>query len=208
MNPFAPPETTSVGGFHRQLYSQAEASIKKRSPVVSLATWSFVCIVSAAPSFAWGLGTIASDQILAMCTGIATFILLYTCGDLCSQTQKWRQNHQVSMTLKIGYITRIMITVIFPIGAGLDVICGLFSVGVVQAAFPQLIKHAGDAADMDGKAGFLGTLLVTLTQGIILNVVLFSFMLLVFGVVVATTRLWTKPKFVIDELNSEQNFSS
>jgi len=91
-----------------------------RSIPASLALWTFVCVVSAAPSFAWGMGTIAREHYLAMVLGIAVFIALYTWADQFTHNKIWRRIPAIGLTLKIGYVTRLVVSVIFPIGAGLD----------------------------------------------------------------------------------------
>ncbi|MCA9134149.1 MAG: hypothetical protein KDA45_13370 [Planctomycetales bacterium] len=188
-NPFAPPTSldeppVSPGG---------EAPPRThRSVTLSLAVWSFVCIASAAPSFVWGLGTIAGQQIPAMCLGIAIFIALYTAGDQWTQSQAWRKTPQMAKTLKIGYATRVVISVIFPIGAGLDMFCGLFSTSIVGAITP-LASGPGEDILYDGQINFIQALLITLTQGVILNIVLLAYMLVVLGVLLLSKQLWSRP---------------
>jgi NADH:ubiquinone oxidoreductase subunit 6 (subunit J) len=188
-NPFAPPRQVDLD-------LAAEPTplpiAQPRSWAASLAIWSLVCIISAAPSFAWGFWTIATHQIMAMLVGIGIFIAIYTCVDQLTQASRWRRHRPVSLTLKVGYATRILISLIFPIGASIDVICGLFSIGIVQTVVPSLIRNMKDGSDFGENATFLGALLVTLIQGSILNLVLFAYMLLVLAVVVMSQRWWQR----------------
>lgn len=186
-NPFAPP---SAAAESRPAVDAGHLPPKPtRGWPLSVGIWSFVCILSATPSFLWGLGTIADSQILAMCLGILIFIVGYTLVDQLTQLQPWRRNRQVSLALKIGYTTRVLATVIFPIGGGLDLMCGLFSVGIVQSVVPSLIQHPGGAADLEGKATFVGALLVTLVQGGILNIVLLIYTAGVLGIILLVNQL-------------------
>ncbi len=155
---------------------------KLRSPLASLGLWTVVCAISAAPSFYFGYGTVAREHIAAMCTGIALFIALYTFADQHSLRHSWRQSRNVALTLRIGYITRVLISIVFPIGASIDVICGLMSIGIVETVFPFLFDQPSERVSIARSAGFAGTLLVTLVQGVVLNVVLFGYMVVVLGI--------------------------
>jgi hypothetical protein len=181
-NAFAPP-SSSPDSPPPASANAALAQTTPRSLTVSLALWTFVCVVSAAPSFAWGMGTIAREQYLAMVLGIGVFIALYTWADQATQKKAWRRKPAIGLTLKIGYVTRLILSVIFPIGAGLDLFCGLFSVAIVEAVLPNLRSHAGGAADFEGAVGFWGAFLITMVQGATLNVVLLGYMTLVLAVV-------------------------
>ncbi len=196
-NPFAPPSSAAVSPLPEVSIS---ASMRSRSWPLSLAIWTLVCVLSAAPSFYWGFGTIAQNQMAAMSLGIAIFIAAYTLADQLTQRQAWRQLRAISLTLKIGYVTRIMISLIFPIGMAIDVFCGLFSVGIVQGLMPFLFASNDQASRYTEQAGFLGTLLVTLVQGIVLNLLLFSYMAVVLGVVVVVRQLWLPPELRTSEL--------
>ncbi len=180
-NPFAPPEPATEPPPPSDAKTAAEKHAP-RTPAVSLAVWTCVCVVSAAPSFFWGLGTVAKEQYLAMILGVCVFIALYTWVDQFTQLQAWRRVFPVPLTLKIGYITRLLLSVVFPIGAGLDLICGLMSVGIVESILPTIRSHPGGAADMEGEVGFLGAFIITLVQGITLNFVLLCYMSVVFGI--------------------------
>lgn len=186
-NPFAPP-TSDMQAPPPSLGTAATPPRPRRTAAASLALWTFVCVVSAAPSFLWGLGTIAGTQYLAMSLGICVFIALYTWGDQFTQTAHWRKIPAVTLALKIGYTTRLMLSVIFPVGALLDVVCGLLSVAIVEAAAPNLRSHPGGAADLEGSVGFLGAFLITLVQGLVLNVALLGYMTVVLGIVLAFQR--------------------
>ena len=120
-----------------------------------------------------------------MCLGVAIFVLLYTWGDQLTQRQAWRQFGPTRLALKIGYGTRLLMSLAFPLGLGLDLICGLMSVGLVQSLWPELVEHPGGAADLEGHVRFVGALLITLVQGVVLNVALLGYMTIVLGIIMA-----------------------
>ena len=151
--------------------------------------WTLVCVVSAAPSFLWGLSTIAGSQVLAMLTGVVIFIALYTFGDQWTQHWEWRRDKSVRLALKIGYVTRLAISVIFPVGGFLDMFCGLFSVSAVEfVTGNDVMWDVGPNESEVFGVSFLFTLITTLVQGCILNVVLFGYVLVVWGIVVLVQR--------------------
>ena len=71
-------------------------------------------------------------------------------------------------TLIIGYATRVGISIIFPVGIYVDLVCGLLSTSIVGVVL--------DSADT-----FVGVLATTLVQGVVLNVLLVVYMLPVLG---------------------------
>lgn len=182
-NPFAPPPVTSELIPTDRSAESARIAGKLRRPIVSLALWTVVCVISAAPSFYFGYGTVAQEQVAAMCLGIVIFIGIYTAVDQWTRHQSWRQLRNVALTLKIGYCTRILISIVFPIGAAIDVICGLMSVGIVETIVPMDHSHSGGPVRLGGEVNFLSALLITLVQGVVLNIVLFGYMTLMLGIV-------------------------
>lgn len=120
-----------------------------------------------------------------MLTGILIFIAGYVWADQATQKSTWRKNPDVRLTLKIGYITRMAISIVFPIGSAADLACGLLSMLLLQATNALEPASIGTKESTD----FGTTLLLTLTQGVLLNIVLFAFMLIVLSVVATTNRL-------------------
>lgn len=183
-NPFAPPSGSNEPPPTSSRVSPVPLR-KLRKPTVSLALWTLVCVVSAGPSFFWGIASIASKQLWAMLLGVGIFIAIYTLADQATQSRPWRHISPIPLTLKIGYATRIVISIVFPIGIILDLMCGFFSVGIVQAVLPLAQASRDGTADSEGSTGFLGALLITLVQGVVLNIVLFGYMSVVFGIIMA-----------------------
>lgn len=120
-----------------------------------------------------------------MLLGVGIFIALYTWADQATQSRSWRHVFPVPLTLKIGYVTRIVISIIFPIGIFLDLFCGFLSVGIVQAVLPSLRSPSSDSGGLESSAGFFGALIITLVQGVVLNIVLLGYASIVFGIIMA-----------------------
>ena len=181
LNPFAPPETKPE---LPEALKPAIGTEKPRSLPWIACRWLLVCSVSAVPSFY--LGTeVSKGQFAAMVLGVLIFAVGYTFLDCKTALRPIRQKRLVSITLRLVYATRMLITVLFPVGLFVDMFCGILSVGCTEVIF-------GSSAIRT----FPGALFTTLVQGVILNVVLALYGLLVVGVVMLcapclkATRLW------------------
>ncbi len=185
-NPYAPP----IGdvGLRPPEADLADSSPteKRRSWLGSLMVWGLVCSVSAIPSFVWGLGTVASMQALAMLLGVLIFIVGYVFADQLTQQSSWRRNKSLRLALRIGYITRLVISIIFPVGGTLDMFCGLLSISIIDSVWGLTI--GGGSRLGAGMGSFGQVLATTLVQGVVLNVVLSAFVLLVFGITLVAKR--------------------
>jgi uncharacterized membrane protein YfcA len=137
------------------------------------AKWLLVCGLSAIPSFLFG-AAITKGQYEGMLLGILVFVAGYTWLDRRTATRRWRRDPRTQRTLRIGYGTRIAISVLFPIGSFLDVLLGAIAVEFYQVA-------SGDNIESPS-FGLFDTFLTTLIQGSLLNVVLMVYMLVVHAV--------------------------
>ena len=84
-------------------------------------------------------------------------------------------NRAVRLAARIGYGTRLGISILFPIGLYLDVIVGMFSIMLMSNLDPAAIE--GDAP-----ASFGWYFATTLVQGVFLNVILLIYLLVVYGI--------------------------
>jgi hypothetical protein len=135
-----------------------------------LLLWSVICLISAAPSFFFGVslhGT--APPIVAMLLGIAVFIGLYTWASGTRFFRRLRRHPYARRCLFIGYGTRLFISIVFPIGIYVDMVCGIVSTGIVEHAL-------GDAESV------IGVFVTTLLQGVELNVLLVLLMLASYGI--------------------------
>lgn len=138
-----------------------------------LLVWTAVCSIAAAPSFIWAA---REYDWAGMVCGVICFIIAYTIASGTATAQDWRVRPFVRTTLYIGYITRLTISVIYPLGLGADLLPGTLSIAFVEALLG--IDH-----------GFAPTLLITLVQGTLLNLILAVYMLLIYGI----QKLFRKP---------------
>ena len=128
--------------------------------------WTIVCVVSAAPSFMWASHEFDRD---AMIVGVALFILAYTALTITPAFERFYHRPFVRRTLHVGYGVRVGLSILFPLGMGLDMMPGMLSVGIVEGVM-------GNGRD------FAGTLATTVVQGTLLNVILFLFMSIVYAI--------------------------
>ena len=138
-----------------------------------LALWAVICCVSAAPSFAW-----ANEDFsrAAMLFGVAVYIAAYTLSTCTEWFERFHRRPFVRRTLYVGYGARLAISILFPIGMGLDMMPGLLSIAIVQRL--GLEPHT-----------FGGTFATTLVQGALLNVIVMTLMTVVYGL----QRVFAKP---------------
>ena len=140
------------------------------------ALWWVVCAVSAVPSFFWASGQFNRP---AMFVGVLLFAIGYTVVTSTDAFMRFKSRPFMRRTLYIGYFTRLGASVLFPIGAAVDLLPGIISVELVGGV--GLDPHT-----------FAGTLATTFVQGGFLNVLIAMFM----GVVYAIQRATMKPPHV------------
>ena len=172
LNPYTPSAEFETGQRLPQFDSD-EQQKPRASLLRTTVRWFLVCTISAVPSYVFGVG-ISQAQISAMIIGILMFIVAYTCLDYVTATTAFRQNRRVARTLKIAYGSRIAISIIYPIAFVLDMFCGMVSISVTETISGSEVA--------DGSMGFAATLFTTLVQGIVLNVVLGVYALLVHAI--------------------------
>jgi hypothetical protein len=180
VNPYAP--SASVDELHSESLSNPEAWREQIPNPPSLTKlwirWTLVCLASAAPSFFIAYGTRQHPPI-AMLLGILCFVVAYVWLDSKTYHRIWRRHPFVRRMLMFGYGTRIAISIIFPAGVTVDLICGLLAysiVGfVVEPNSPNGIEKE--------PATFGTTFLLTIVQGTILNILLAAWCLICSGIV-------------------------
>jgi hypothetical protein len=153
--------------------------------------WFLICSVSAAPSFVIAVGLLEGrglPQIAGMICGILSFVFGYTRLECQPAVQRLlARDSALRLATKIGYGTRIGMSILFPIGIYLDLVVGIFAVGMSKwlgtvmalGAFEPSIHGDGDGGD----GGFIGFFATTIIQGVLLNGILFGYLLLVYGII-------------------------
>lgn len=172
MNPYAAPAEIPL--------ERATLAVKEHQarPLRAFGRWTLICAICAAPSFFWGCALHAEPHHLAgMVCGILVFVLAYTLIECTHYYHQFMSLPHVHRTAIVGYGTRILISVIFPIGLFVDMLTGSWSVALVQELFPasQHLAH-GKAA-----ASFAQVLITTIVQGAFLNGLLLVYMLFIYS---------------------------
>lgn len=193
LNPYAPTAEVSEtpGDF-------AANDLPSRSRSRVFGRWTLVCGLAAAPSFVMGF-MLTGGQVLGMLLGVLIFIVLYTWADLRTASSAWRQKHVVRRTLVTTYSIRMLMTVIFPVGAYVDTISGFFAAATIGAV-------SGTAVQPD-EFGFGLTLLTTLVQGCYLNAILFVVGLALLPIIMGMTKLFARGVAQPAHRNSRQESS-
>ncbi|GAA5506904.1 hypothetical protein [Novipirellula caenicola] len=188
-NPYAPAgviESESDDALH-DINGDLTSDVRHRLPIWRIAIrWTFVCSLSAIPSFLFGMVVTKHQQIPAMLVGIAIFCALYTWLDWRTAQQAWRNKKSLKWTLGIMYGTRVLISIAVPIGGMLDIICGVVSTSLVTKMTGFEFEPGGPESEIStfGES-FFPVLLTTLIQGGLMNVVLAIYGIVVFGIVLA-----------------------
>lgn len=129
-----------------------------------LALWTIICAAMVHDQ---------PEQFAAMLTGIAIFIVAYALVGSTYRVQHWkRTNKPFRLTLRIGYGTRMGLSAPFPAGMFIDVWFGIISGALVEWIFQRNM----------GAAGFAQVLVTTITQGILLNLALGVYMVIVYAI--------------------------
>lgn len=143
--------------------------------------WLAICAVSAAPSFVLGLILEGANAaaIAGMVCGVLCYVIAYTGFEHLRYVRHLMRDRVVRRTAKIGYGTRIAISVLFPIGFYLDMFVGLVSVSF-GGWFMMLFGRDGPV--QEGQGDFLSHFVLTVVQGACLNVILLVYMLVVYAI--------------------------
>lgn len=114
---------------------------------------------------------------IPMILGVVTFIALYVVGDYVTRPFSFRRNVLVRRTLKIGYWSRIAISILFPVGMYLDVFAGML------AALLLGVMNSMETGGMAERSeGIVIAYVMTVTTGCIANVFLSLYMLAIYGI--------------------------
>jgi len=197
-NPFAVSSAVATSSVIDAATTEGEARVvaeEETTPSLSwvIGRWTLVCGISAVPSFIWGLASIAQYQGMAMIFGVATFVVAYVWWDLRSVARAWRRNPRLVFVLRIGYWTRIVCSIIFPVGMLLDLWCGMLAFSAMASIWEIVLggmwRSGAGGLSPQQQQSFLFCYLMTLLQGLLLNVVLAGYMLIVAGVIAVVSAL-------------------
>lgn len=185
-NPFASPAAANKAAIPD---FDPDTEIREFDFWNSLTKWVLVCFVSGAPSFYFGsvLGRNYAIQSIAMALGILTFVAFYVYIESREWTRRKLMDKSLRVSVRIGYITRMAISVLFPIAMFPDILCGMLSIGFTTSLFGEGFGPGSDfSTTATGKtipliiAWFYCT---TLVQGVLVNIVLGAYTLIVYAIV-------------------------
>ncbi len=153
--------------------SQAHPPVPDLHQRVTL--WTAVCGISSIPSFTWAKMSGPADfDTVAMLTGIVVVIIIYVWATGTQVVVRLQARPRAARAFRIGYLVRLFLSSLFPLGMGVDMIPGLLSVLTVETLSRGVLQQSG------GIASFPITLCITLLQGLFLNLIGFVFMGLVY----------------------------
>jgi len=148
-----------------------------------LLLWTVICAVSAAPSF-----LLAKDEFnrAAMALGVCLFIAAYTVATSTAAFERFHRRPFVRRTFYIGYGARLVLSMLMPLGMPGIGMPGFSIPPMFILMFPDIWPgfislRVVDAIGLEPES-FAGTLATTIVQGALLNLIIFFFMLIVYGV--------------------------
>lgn len=139
-----------------------------------LAVWSVICSIGGAPSFIFGSVEYSEPGMIC---GVVMFILAYSVVTTTQWFHRFRRRPFMERTLRVGFGTRVLISVIFPVGFLVDICLGTASIGIARVL--GFVAH-----------DFVSTLIITLIEGSLMSGALVVFMALVYGL----QRMLLKPQ--------------
>jgi hypothetical protein len=143
-----------------------------------LMLWTAICAVSAAPSFVLAMMAEPGRFDLAgMITGILTAIAIYTWATGTPFVASLQASRRAARALRIGYLVRMFLSALFPLGMIIDFWSGVLSGSLVDVVAGGTITRSIQSG---ARVGFGITLSVTLLQGVVLNLFGFMFMWIVY----------------------------
>lgn len=171
---------SEINPYQASIYS--EPAVTPRPPraeqefslIRSVATWTLVCGISAAPSFVIALGIIPKGTWPAMLLGIGLFIALYVMLDYRTRQSPFRSSRKVRYSLYATYVLRLIASIIFPIGTFIDLMCGFCSSFVV---YPFQLELRPDAPSSG--VAFIAIFTWTITHAVVMHLVLFGVWVLI-----------------------------
>jgi hypothetical protein len=103
----------------------------------------------------------------ALLLGVVIFIVTFTMISCSEAYQRLQSRPHVRTSLAFGYVGRVIISALFPVGLGIDLVTGMLTVRIAEA-------WTNDAH------GFFGTLLTTLLHGVNMNALILAFVVVVY----------------------------
>lgn len=137
--------------------------------------WTIICSVAATPSFIIASGE--ADRG-AMVLGVLIFIALYVATSCTRFARRLFRKPFMKISMQIGYGLRMLLAIPVPPLWGADLFPGIIAVGVTE----WLIGIGYTSFDNGTNQAFVATLIATLLQGVLLNIVVGVVVLICYGI--------------------------
>jgi len=185
-NPYSPAREVKNEDTPNPIASSTVPGVVFPSLPRTIMRWTIVCCIAAAPSFFIGF-SVTEGRAAGMIAAILTFIGLYVAADLISRHWPIRSVIAVRRTLVFVYVSRIVVSCIFPVAIYLDMATGLAMTSLTGAPMDQF--RNAENTDVRELALFWLTYRMTFVQAILMNIVLFVWGLLALPfMALSTTR--------------------
>ena len=185
-NPFIAPAVTSATPIAEL---DPTGDLRPFNLSFSVVKWFLICGISGAPSFvmAFSLSEYVVTKCLAMVLGILTYVALYVYIESRERTRQRLKDKSLRIALRVGYGTRVLISIVFPIAIFVDIWCGLASISLTYAIFGSPGFGRGEFARELSTVPltFIWFYTTTIVQGALLNLVLGAYTLVVYAITVA-----------------------
>lgn len=184
-NPYSPAREVKNEDAPTQTASTTAPCVVFPSLPRTIVRWTVVCCIAAAPSFILGFD-VTEGRAGGMIAAILTFICLYIAADLISRHWPIRSVIAVRRTLIFVYVSRIVVSCIFPAAIYLDMVTGLVMSSLIGAPMGQFrnVENTG----VSELALFWLTYRMTFVQAILMNILLFVWGLLSLPFMALSTR--------------------
>lgn len=159
--------------------------IKQTTFANALLRWSPICVVSAIPSFFFG-GLVTGWKvpgIIAMVLGIVVSIVVYATIDIQPFWRRWMSVPPIRQAIFAVFFTRMLISIIFPVGGINDMMFGMAS-----TTFVNFLRMSAFNIDGGGNMEAIPAFVTTLIQGTLLSLEVFVVGLLFYGII----QLWRR----------------
>ena len=182
VNPYASPSSIASATLIES--GDLQTQPKPPKPGLVIIKWMLVCFIAAGPSFCFGgmIGNWRGPEVLGMLVGILVFVAGYSAIEFIPQIQLAMNQRAKRRASRTAYISRMVISILFPIGVFFDMYCGVVSLGIssVLTGGEWNFKDSTNGVDFP-VFRFLTFLMTTVIQGTLLNILVFAYMLLVYG---------------------------
>jgi len=176
VNPFASPLTSAT---IEPLAGNPNPLPPPKLPNV-FTKWLLICTFAAGPSFfiGGGMGGWRVPAVVGMVIGVLIFVVGYTALEFATVIQQKMSKPVSRRAAWIAYLTRVGISIVFPIGVILDMFCGIFAVGLSSGitGVDAGLYGSRNISQVSAWVECLQYMFTTVVQGILLNFVLFAYM--------------------------------